>query len=70
MATMLTLLAASCASLYAQLGDEKTLEAVLAKAEAFRDQPVLMQANAATVAVLCLVVVLKVRGRPQTTAVQ
>ena len=60
MATLLALLAASCASLYAQLRDEKTLDAVFTKAEAFRDQPLLMQANAAAVAVLCSALVLKV----------
>lgn len=65
MATLLTLLAASCASLYAQLRDEKTLDAVFTKAEAFRDQPPLMQANAAAVAVLCSALVLKVRLKPQ-----
>lgn len=59
MATLLTLLAASCASLYAQLKDEKTLDAVVGKAEAFRDQPPLMQANAAAVAVLCFALALK-----------
>lgn len=63
MATILTLLAASCASLYTQLEDEKTLHAVLGKAEAFRDQPPLMQTNLVAVAVLCFVLVLKVRAK-------
>lgn len=69
MATLLTLLAASCASLYAQLKDEKTLDAVVGKAEAFRDQPPLMQANAAAVAVLCFALALKVREKPQALTV-
>lgn len=63
MATIAALWTASCATLYAQLKDEKTLGAVLAKAEAFLDQPPLLQANLAAVAALSFLLVLKVRSR-------
>lgn len=60
MATIITLLAASCVTLHAQMKDEMTLDAFLAKLEAFPEQPARLQANLVAVMILTLLLLIKV----------
>lgn len=61
MATIVVLWVASIASLYAQLGNDKTFEGAYDKVEAFQEQPLMLKASIAAVAVFSLFAVLKVR---------
>lgn len=61
MAAVLALWVASCASLYAQLTGEETLDAVLlSKVDGFADQPPLLQVNFVVLAVTSFLLLLKV----------
>lgn len=62
MAAVFTVWVASCASLYAQLKDERTLDTVLTKVDGFADQPPLLQINLLVLAVSSFFLLLKVRG--------
>lgn len=67
MATIAALLAAGGASLYAQLKDEKTLDAALAKLEAFQDQPRLLQGNVIALGMLSGALLVKVNKSRKRT---
>lgn len=64
MAAVLALWVASCASLYAQLKGEKTLDDILlSRVDGFADQPPLLQLNFVVLAATSFLLLLKVRGR-------